>query len=86
MSADCGAALQLGSRLVGIQERSNAYSRTTETGRVRKEPKQFLMGSLQVYELLRELKEDDQDINPAVVAAVGELLVCVSVCPLVMCA
>ena len=72
--------------LYGIQERSNTYSRTTHTGRVRKEPKQFLIGSLQVYELLLQLKKDDQDINPAAVAAVGELLVSVSVCPTVMCA
>ncbi|DBA95165.1 TPA: hypothetical protein ACH3X1_015718 [Trebouxia sp. C0004] len=53
------------------EERAGVYSRHTAKGNTRQTPKQYLGGSLEVYELLLELKKDDQDINPAAVAAVG---------------
>ncbi|DBA90444.1 TPA: hypothetical protein ACH3X1_003711 [Trebouxia sp. C0004] len=52
-------------------ERAGVYSRHNAKGNTRQTPKQYLGGSLEVYELLLELKKDDQDINPAAVAAVG---------------
>lgn len=75
VTADCAAPLHWARCLLGIQERAGVYSRHTAKGNTRQTPKQYLGGSLEVYELLLELKKDDQDINPAAVAAVGKLFV-----------